>query len=128
MPSDRKLSVLCRVLKKGDSTIGASYRGMRFLHIADKVLTNVLCERLMPHAKALIEPYQCSFKPGKSTIDQIFTLRPILKETCEKQDKTHHLFVDFKAAFDSPVREHVYTAMSELGIPAKLIRLCKMTK
>ena len=39
----------------------------------------------------------------------------------------HHLLVDFRAAFDSPVRYRVYTAMSELGIHAKLIRLCRMT-
>ena len=31
-------------------------------------------------------------------------------------------FVDFNAAFD-----RVYAAMSELGIPAKLIRLCRKT-
>ena len=127
MPSDWNLSALCPVLKKGDPTICANYRGISLLPIAYKVLTSVLCERLKPHAKALIGPYQCGFRPGKSTIDQIFTLRQILEKRHENQDKTHHLFVDFKAAFDSPVRDRVYTAMSELGIPAKLIRLCRMT-
>ena len=39
---------------------------------------------------------------------------------------TELIFIDFTAAFDSPVRDRVYTAMSELGIPAKLIRLCRM--
>ena len=39
----------------------------------------------------------------------------------------HYIFVDFKAAFVSPVRDRVYSAMSELGIPTKLIRLCRMT-
>ena len=98
-----------------------------FPPISYKVLTRVLCERLKPHAKALIAPYQCGFRPSKSTIDQIFTLRQILEKRHEDQDRTHHLLVDLKAAFDSPVRDRVYTAMSELGIPAKLIRLCRMT-
>ena len=62
-----------------------------------------------------------------STIYQIFPIRQILEKTHEKQVNTHHLFVDYKADFDSPIRDRVYAAMSELGIPAKLIRLCRMT-
>ena len=93
----------------------------------DLVLTSVLCERLKPHAKPLLGSYQCGFRPGKSTIIQIFKLRQIMENTHKTQHKTHHIFVDFKAAFDSLVRDRVYAAISELGIPAKLIRLCRMT-
>ena len=75
----------------------------------------------------MIGPYQCGFRPGKSTIDQIFTLRQILEKTHENQIDTHHLFVDYKAAFDSPIRDCLYATMSEFGIPAKLIRLFRMT-
>ena len=57
--------------------------------------------------------HQCGHRPWKSNIDQIFTLRQILEKAHENQDKTHSLFVDFKAAFDSPVRDHVYAAMSD---------------
>ena len=116
MPSDWNLSALCSVLKKGDPTICANYRGISLLPIAYKVLTSVLCERLKPHAKALIGPYQCGFRPGKSTIDQIFTLRQILEKRHENQDKTLHLFVDFKVAFDSPVRDRVFTAMRSVSL------------
>jgi len=127
MPSDWSLSVLCPVLKKGDATNCANYRGISLLNIAYKILSSVLCERLKPFVNKLIGSYQCGFRPGKSTIDQIFTLRQILEKTQERQIDTHHLFVDFKAAFDSPDRAHLYTTMSEFGIPDKLIRLCKMT-
>ena len=127
MPSDWNLTALCSVLKKGDPMICANYRGINLLPIAYKVLTSILCERLKLHAKALIGPNQCCFRPGKSTIDQIFTLRQMLEKRPEKQDKTHHLFVDFKAAFDVPVMDRVYAAMCDLGIPAKLIRVYRMT-
>ena len=127
MPSDWSPSVLCPVLKKGDATNCANYRGISLLSIAYKILSSVLCERLKPFVNKLIGSYQCGFRPGKSTIDQIFTLRQILEKTQEKQIDTHHLFVDFKAAFDSPNREHLYATMSEFGIPVKLIRLCEMT-
>ena len=78
-------------------------------------------------ATKLIGFYQCSFRPGKSTIDQIFTLRQILQKTRDKQIDTYHLFIDFKSAFDTPHIDHLYSTMSEFGIPAKLIKLCEMT-
>ncbi|CAD7014012.1 unnamed protein product [Ceratitis capitata] len=75
----------------------------------------------------MIEPCQCGFRPDKSTIDQIFTMRQILENIREKRIETHYLFVDFKAAFDSTNRSSFYVTISEFGIPAKLIRLCKLT-
>ncbi|XP_062141784.1 uncharacterized protein LOC133849679 [Drosophila sulfurigaster albostrigata] len=101
--------------------------GISLIAISYKVLSSVICERLKPYTSTLIGPYQCGFRPGKSTIDQIFTLRQILEKTHENGIDTHHLFVDYKAAFDSPTRERLYATMSEFGIPAKLIRLCRMT-
>ncbi|XP_060665569.1 uncharacterized protein LOC132797813 [Drosophila nasuta] len=102
MPEDWNLSMICPILKKGDATVRTNYRGISLLPVAYKVLTSVLCERLKPHAEALIGPYQCGFRPGKSTVDQIFTLRQILEKSYENQIDTYHLFVDYKAAFDSP--------------------------
>ncbi|XP_051864351.1 uncharacterized protein LOC127566365 [Drosophila albomicans] len=114
MPEDWNLSMICPILKKGDATVRTNYRGISLLPVAYKVLTSVLCERLKPHAEALIGPYQCGFRPGKSTVDQIFTLRQILEKSYENQIDTYHLFVDYKAAFDSPRRDRLYAAMSEL--------------
>ena len=69
MPNDWNLSVLCLVLKKGDPTICANYRGIRLLPIAYKILTGVLYERLKPLVKTQIVSYQRDFRAGKSTID-----------------------------------------------------------
>ena len=111
------ISVLCPVLKRGDPIICVSYRAISLIPIAYRVLTGALCERLKPLIKTLINPYQCG---------QNFTLRQILEKTHETQSR-HHLFVDYKAAFDSIISDPVFVAMTELFIPAKLIRLCKMT-
>ena len=92
----QRLEPQCPVLKKGDPTICANYRGICFLPKAYKVLRDVLCERLKPLVKTLVGPYQCGFRPGKSTIDQIFTLRQILEKTYEKQVDTHHIFIDYR--------------------------------
>jgi hypothetical protein len=50
---------------------------------------------------------------------QLFALRQIL-EKC-------NLFINFKAAYDTIIRNEVYVGMSELHFPIKLIRLTKAT-
>ena len=105
--------------ERGDPTICANYRGINLPPIEYKVLTGILCERLKPLAETLIGPY-----PKNNPKTQ---KRQIPEKTHETQGNTHHLFVDYIVAFDSPIRNRAFAAMSELGIPAKLIRLCRMT-
>ena len=121
MPSDWNISIICPVFKKGD-------RGERsLLNIAYKILASILSERLKPHVISIVGPYQCGFMPGKSTTDQLFTLRQILEKTQERQIPTYHLFIDFKQAYDTPTKDELYRAMNNFGIPSKLIKLCQMT-
>ena len=96
------------------------------LNTAYKILSIILCERLKPYLSSIIRPYQCGFRPGKSTVDQMFTLRQILEKTHEFNVDTHHLFIDFKQAYDS-IRDKLLSAMYALGIPAKLVNMCRLT-
>ncbi|XP_070137322.1 uncharacterized protein [Drosophila bipectinata] len=66
MPEDWNLSIICPILKKGDATGRTNYRGISLLPVA----------------------YKCGFRPGKSTVDQIFTLRQILEKSYENQIDT----------------------------------------
>ena len=127
MPSEWNLSMITPIYKKGDKKECDNYRGISVLNTAYKILSFILCERLKPYLSNIIGEYQCGFRPGKSTTDQIFTLRQILEKTREFQIDTHHLFIDFKQAYDSIIRDELYTAMNELGIPVRLILLCQMT-
>ena len=115
------------IYKKGDKKECKNYRGISVLNAAYKILSFILCERLKPYLKDIIGDYQCGFRPGKSTSDQMFTLRQILEKTREFQIDTHHLFIDFKQAYDCIIRDELYSAMRELGIPTRLILLCQMT-
>ena len=58
MFNDWNLSVLFPAYKNEDATKCANYRGISFLSIAYKVLTDVLDERLKPLVKTVIGPYQ----------------------------------------------------------------------
>jgi hypothetical protein len=39
----------------------------------------------------------------------------------------HHLFIDFKAAYDSMDRTSLHLAMEEMQIPKKLVNLVRIT-
>jgi hypothetical protein len=52
-------------------------------------------------------------------------MRQILEKCNEFNFSKHHLFIDFKAAYDSIIRNEVYVGMSELNFPTKLIHLTK---
>ena len=45
----------------------------------------------------------------------------------ECQIKPHHLFIDFKTAYDKVNKNQLYKAMLEFGIPPKLVRLTQGT-
>ena len=83
MPDDWTISSICPIYKKGDPMSCKNYRGISLLNVAYKILSNVICERLKPFCNTHIGKYQCGFRPGRSTIDQIFTLRQILEKTNE---------------------------------------------
>jgi hypothetical protein len=79
-----------------------------------KAFAKILNDRLLPHANAAVQHNQAGFKSGKSTTDQLFALRQILEKCNEFNITTHHLFIDFKAAYDTILRNEVYVEMSEV--------------
>jgi hypothetical protein len=92
-----------------------------------KVFDKILFDRLLPHANVAVQHCQAGFQSGKSTTDQLFALHQILEKCNEFNITTHHLFIDFKAAYNTLIRNEVYVGMSELNFPTKLIRVTKAT-
>ena len=119
-------ALICPMHKKGNVQNCENFRGISLVNIAYKVLSIVLYGRLKPQVNQIIGQYQCGFREGVTTIDQIQILRTILEKT-EFQIETHHLFIDFKTAYDKVNRNQLYKAMLEFGIPPKLVRLTQAT-
>ncbi|GFV72407.1 reverse transcriptase domain-containing protein [Trichonephila clavipes] len=122
-----RMLCLAHFLKKGDQLECRNYRGITLLNTAYKIFSNLLFARLQPYTDKVIGNYQSGFRPQRSTIDQIHMLRQILEKTKEDSIKTFHLFVGFKAAYDSINRDEMIEAMTEFKIPKKLVNLTKAT-
>jgi hypothetical protein len=44
----------------------------------------------------------------------------------EQNTTAFYLFVDFKSAFDSVIREQLYATVLEMGTPMKLVKLTEL--
>lgn len=127
MPEDWYTALICPIHKKEDKTVCKNYRGISLLSVPYKLLTKIIAARLEPLVEKIIGDYQCGFRKGKSTVDQIFAIRNILEKCNEYNVTIHQLFIDFKQAYDSIYRSKLYEVMAEFKIPPKLIQLVKMT-
>ena len=105
----------------------SNYRAIPLLNTAYKVLSCIIYGCISEYTERIIGAYQCGFRKGKSTINQIFTLSQIMEKTVENQIGIYHMFIEFKSAFHSIHREKLLCAMTEFGIPSKLIRFVKTT-
>jgi hypothetical protein len=69
--------------KKGSQLQCENFRCITPLNIGYKIFSNILYERLKPFVENILGHYQKDFRAGKSTADQIFSLRQILEKTSE---------------------------------------------
>ena len=127
LPEEWKEGVICPIYKKGDKLECENFRAITILNAAYKVISQIIFRRLSPLVNEFVGSYQAGFVDGRSTTDQIFTVRQILQKCREYQVPTHHLFVDFKAAYDSIDRVELWKIMDENSFPGKLTRLIKAT-
>ena len=88
------------------------------LHI--KSFENILFKHLSPIVGNQIGDYQYGFRKGRSTIDQIFTQRQILEKCKEHGVETHHLFIDFHAAYNSIAQLVLQGFLADLAVPKKI--------
>jgi len=66
--------------KKGDLTLPTNYRGISLLPIAAKIYNKLILHRLRPKLEPILRKNQNGFRPGRSTLGQILTLRRIIEE------------------------------------------------
>jgi len=115
------------IYKKGDKLDCCNYRTITLLNAAYKVLSQIVFRRLSPLVREFVWKYQADFTDSRATTDQIFALRQILQKRREPNVQTHHLFIDFKAAYDTVDRDQLWQIMHDYGFPDKLTRLVKAT-
>jgi len=71
LPDEWNKAIIIPLYKKGNKMICDNYRGIALLNTTYKVFSKILLGRLEPIAEVCIGDYQCRFRKGRSTIDQL---------------------------------------------------------
>ena len=126
VPQDFQKAIIVNLFKnKGDSADCNNYTGISLLSVAGKVLSRIMVNRLIPVLEKLLPDSQCGFRPGRGTVDLIFTLRQLQEKAIEQNTALHVVFIDLTKAFDTIDRNTLWSIMERLGIPPKFIAVCR---
>ena len=107
LPEEWMEGIVCPIYKKGDKLDCGNYSAITLLSAAYKILSQILCRRLSPIAREFVGQYQAGFMGERATTDQMFAIRQVLQKCREYNVPTHHLFIDFKSAYDTIDREQL---------------------
>ena len=120
-PSLWRTSQITSIPKKGSSSCLDNQRGIALECAAVKLLNAILRNRLLPGIDRLLLPIQSGFRPGRSAVEQIATLRSILDDCRTRHRNISIVFVDFRKAFDSVSRRAISWILEHYGVPKPLV-------
>ena len=73
-----------------------NYRGISLIIVPGKVYAKNLEKKCHEIVEPQLTDAQCGFRPGRSTIDQIFALQQIFEKSWEYSKEVNACFVDLK--------------------------------
>ena len=79
-PKQWQISVIIPIHKKEDKKKCTNYRGISLISVPGKVYAKCLEKKCHEIAEPKLTDAQCGFRPGRSTIDQIFALQQIFEK------------------------------------------------
>ncbi|TWW66800.1 hypothetical protein D4764_20G0008320 [Takifugu flavidus] len=93
------------VAEKGDRRVCSNYGGITLLSLPGKVYSGVLERKVHRIVEPRIQVEQCGFRPGRGTVDQLYTLSRVFEGAWEFAQPVHMCFKDLEKAFDRVPRE-----------------------
>ena len=105
---DWRTGVIIPIFKKEDRKQCTNYRGISLLSLPGKFYAKCLERKCREIVESKLEDGQCGFYPGRSTMDQIFTLKLIFDKSWEYGKDLFACFVDLKKAYDRVPRNKLW--------------------
>ena len=125
-PRDWQTGVIIPIFKKGDRKQCTNYRGISLLSLPGKVYAKCLERKCREIVESKLEDGQCGFRPGRSTTDQIFTLKQIFEKSWEYGKDLFACFVDLEKAYNRVSRDKLWKVLQEYGVDGQLLHAIKL--
>uniref|UniRef100_A0A8C6L319 Reverse transcriptase domain-containing protein n=1 Tax=Nothobranchius furzeri TaxID=105023 RepID=A0A8C6L319_NOTFU len=122
VPVEWQTGVVVPIFKKGDLRVCSNYRGITLLSLPGKVYSKVLERRVRSIVESQIEEEQCGFRPGRGTVDQLYTLARVMEGAWEFAQPIHMCFVGLEKAYDHVPRGTLWGTLQEYGVGGLLLR------
>ena len=127
VPTDWARGLIFPLFKDGDARVPDNYRGITLLSVVGKIYTSILNARvtLWCEKHGVLSEEQAGFRPGRSTVDHIFTLSEVLRLRRARKKQTYCAFLDIRKAYDTVHRDGLWKRLIEVGIRGKMWRVLK---
>jgi len=95
------------------------------MNTINKMATIILYQRLIAKLEPLLRKQQAGFRPHRSCVDQINTLRIVVEQSREYRPPLYMIFVDFERAFDPLKHSVIWQTLTARGVPTtrKLVNI-----
>ena len=120
-PNEWGLLKLVPVPKKGDLTKPDNYRGISLAQTASKIFNRLILNRIRPAIDKVLRPNQNGFRENRSTSSHLLALRRLIEELRNHNQEAVFVFIDFKKAFDSIIRDKMFLILEAYGIPTETV-------
>lgn len=125
LPEDTKVGIIINLPKKGDLSDCKNWRGITLLCIINKICAHIINTRLMNALDPHLRKEQAGFRPQRSCIDHVNSVRIIVEQSLEWRSPLYLTFVDFEKAFDKLQHQAIWNALECKGVPHKIINLIR---
>lgn len=127
MVEDWTLATITRLYKgKGDKQSCDNYRGISLLTVASKIFSRIILNRIQPLLDKQLLEQQAGFRPKRSTIDHIFSLKMVMEKSREFNKSLHICFIDLRKAYDSVNRQLLWKICRHYGLTEKIIKMLQL--
>lgn len=123
IPTKWKEGLIIKLPKKGNLTECNNWRGITLLNTINKIIAKIVQTRLAETIENTLRPNQAGFRPNRSCIDHINTLRIIIEQSVEWRSPLFIAFIDFEKAFDSLNHDALWRILKSRGVPTKIISI-----
>jgi len=125
MPEEWKRSIIMPIHKKQDKLDWSNYTGISLLCHTGKIFSSVVLQRIRQRTEEVLSEAQAVFRLGRSTVNQIFTLRQLDEKYNQFSKQLFVCYIDFRKVSDSVWRKGLWTVMRHYGYTEKIVKILK---